>query len=398
MNIVVIGAQFGDEGKGKIVDLLANKAEYVVRFQGGNNAGHTVKINDDTFKLHHIPSGIFNGKKCVLGNGVVINPDFLLKEIEGLEEKGINVKNNLFISERAHIIKAEHIARDAKQEEERENKVGTTGKGIGPCYTDKVSRCGTRFSDYLENNELIPDSKTTLNKLKQYVTNTSEMLFDAIEKKKNILLEGAQGTFLDIDHGTYPFVTSSNTIASGACTGSGIPPRKIDRVIGVIKAYTTRVGFGPLPTEQVNEIGITMIERGKEYGTTTGRKRRCGWLDLVLADYSRKVNGIDYWVLTKIDVLSKFDEIKVCVGYKYNGKLLPYMPTSANVLEGVEPVYKIFKGWRRDISECQIIEDLPKEARVLVKFIEEYTNAPIAIISHGPERNQNVFIKDLWEF
>ncbi|MEK7434660.1 MAG: adenylosuccinate synthetase [Cyanobacteriota bacterium] len=396
MIIVVVGAQFGDEGKGKVVDFLSEKADYVVRYQGGNNAGHTVNIESEEFKLHYIPAGIFREKKCVLGNGVVINPEIILDEIKKLEEKKVKVKENLFISNRCHIITHEHILRDIEQEKERSYRLGTTGKGIGPCYSDKISRVGIRFSDYLDNQEIIKGYKVLLSKLKPYISNTQEILFDAMDKNKNILLEGAQGTFLDIDQGTYPFVTSSNTTSAGACTGSGIPPNKIDKVIGVLKAYITRVGYGPLPTEQVNEIGLKMVDLGNEIGRSTGRKRRCGWLDLVMADYSKKLNGINEWVLTKIDVLSSFEEIKVCIGYKYNGKILNGFPSSPSILEGLEPVYKIFKGWKRDISECEIIEDLPKEAINLIRFIEEYTNTPVSIISHGSERNQNIIIKDIW--
>lgn len=396
MNIVVLGSQFGDEGKGKIIDLLSEKSDYVVRFHGGNNAGHTVNINNETFKLYHIPIGIFRNKKCILSNGVAINPEFLLQEIKFLEEKGFKLKNNFFISSAAHIITPEHITRDVQIESERERKVGTVGKGVGPCYSDKIARVGVRFSDYLDNPEIIRGQKVLLSKLKQYVINTQELFFEAIIKNKNILLEGTQGSFLDIDQGTYPFVTSANTTSAAACTGTGIPPTNINKVVGVLKSYISRVGYGPLPTEQVNEIGNKLIEKGNEIGTYTGRKKRCGWLDLFMAEHSKKINGISEWVLTKLDVLSFFDEIKVCIGYRSNGKVLDFFPTSPSVLEGVEPIYKIFRGWKRNISECQIIEDLPKEARVFIKFIEDYTNTPISIISHGVERDKTIIIKDIW--
>lgn len=397
INIVVIGAQFGDEGKGKIVDYLSENASLVVRFQGGNNAGHTVVIGDDVFKLHHIPSGICRGKKCVLGNGVVVNPDFLLKEIESLTERGYNLDGKLFISERAHIITPEHMKRDQKQEDARAQKVGTTGKGIGPSYTDKISRHGIRFLDFSENNDLIPEYIPLYEKLKPYIANTFDILHDAIEKKENLLFEGAQGTFLDVDHGTYPYVTSSNTVSGGACTGTGVPPTIINKVIGVLKAYTTRVGNGPFPCELNDETGDRLVQIGKEYGTTTGRRRRCGWLDLFMANYSRKINGITDWAITKLDVLSDFDEIKVCTGYKYQGKLLSFFPASSKVLEQVEPVYETFKGWKTDLSKFQSFDKLPEETKEYLMFIEFYTKVPLSIVSYGPERNQNFILKNVWD-
>jgi adenylosuccinate synthase len=397
MNIIVIGAQWGDEGKGKIVDYLSENTSYVVRFQGGNNAGHTVIVGEEVFKLHHIPSGICRGKKCVLGNGVVINPEFLLKEIYALEERGFPLKDKLFISEKAHIITPEHIQRDTKQEEYREKKVGTTGKGIGPAYTDKISRHGIRMIDFLDNPSSIPEYEYLLHKLEPYICNTFQLLHEAAENGENLLFEGAQGTFLDVDHGTYPYVTSSNTTSGGACTGSGIPPTMIDKVIGVIKAYTTRVGNGPFPCELTDETGEKLVTIGKEFGTTTGRKRRCGWLDLFMADYSRKINGLDYWVITKLDVLSDFDEIKICTGYKHQGKLLTAFPTTAKILDEAEPVYETFKGWKKDLSGCKTYGDLPQETRDYLKFIETFTKIPLAIISFGPERNQNIIVKDVWK-
>ncbi|MBC7473421.1 MAG: adenylosuccinate synthetase, partial [Candidatus Sericytochromatia bacterium] len=341
--------------------------------------------------------GIVRGKKCVLGNGVVVNPEFILGEISSLEEKGYSVEGKLFISERAHIITPDHINRDKKQEEFRTKKVGTTGKGIGPCYTDKISRHGIRFIDFVEHPDIIDGYKETLEQLKPYIANTFEMLHEAIDNKENIIFEGAQGTFLDIDHGTYPYVTSSSTTSAGACTGTGIPPTMIDKVVSVLKAYTTRVGFGPFPCEQTNEVGNLLTHVGKEFGTTTGRKRRCGWLDLFMADYSRKINGVNYWVITKLDVLSDFKEICICTGYKYNNKFLLSYPATVNILEGVEPVYKSFKGWQCDISQCTTWDELPKEAKTYLKFIEEFTSTPIAIVSVGAERNQNIILKDVWK-
>lgn len=397
MNIVVIGAQWGDEGKGKVVDLLSEKADWTVRFQGGNNSLNTIVVNNTVLKFFHLPSGIYTGKKCILGNGVVINPEIILNEINQLARKGFMLDGKLFISDRAHIITSEHIKRDKKQEEFRSKKVGTTGQGIGPAYTDKTSRHGIRFIDYLENKNIVESYKSQLDELEPFIANTFELLHDAIDNNENILFEGTQGTFLDIDHGTYPYVTSSTTVASGACTGTGVPPTFIDKVVGVLKAYTTRVGFGPFPCEQTNEFGNLLIQIGKEYEPISSRKRRCGWLDLFMAEYAKRVNGITDWVITKLDVLSDFDEILVCTGYKHQGKYLTSFPSSINVLEGCEPVYKAFKGWKTDISNCTNFNDLPKEAKCYLRFIEDFTGTPISMISVGAERNRNIFIKDIWD-
>ncbi|GIW22946.1 MAG: adenylosuccinate synthetase [Candidatus Sericytochromatia bacterium] len=396
MNIVIIGSQWGDEGKGKIVDYLSEKAEITVRFQGGNNAGHTVIIGSDIFKLHHIPSGICQNKICVLGNGVVINLPFLITEIKQLQEKGLSVKDKLFISEKAHIITQKHQDIDKKQEENRSNKVGTTGKGIGPCYTDKVSRFGVRMIDFINNKDLIPEYSQYYDLIKSFIIDTTYFLNKAIREGKNIIFEGAQGTFLDIDHGTYPYVTSSNTISSAACTGSGIAPKHINKVIGILKAYTTRVGNGPFPCELNNDIGEFLVNEGKEFGTTTGRKRRCGWLDLFMANYAVDINGIDYWVITKLDVLNKLEEINVCIGYEYENKKLISYPSLANILENVKPIYKKFNGWKTSLENCKTFKDLPIEAKEYLNFIQEFTNIPIAIVSIGPERNQNIVLKDIW--
>jgi adenylosuccinate synthase len=396
MNIVIIGSQWGDEGKGKIVDLLAEKAEITARFQGGNNAGHTVIVGDNVFKLHHIPSGICQNKICVLGNGVVIHLPFLINEIKQLEERGFSVKDKLYISEKAHIITPKHQESDKKQEENRSQKVGTTGKGIGPSYTDKVSRFGIRMIDFINNKNLIPEYSEYYDLIKPFVKDTSYLLNKTIKEGKNIIFEGAQGTFLDIDHGTYPYVTSSNTTAGGACTGSGIAPKQINKVVGILKAYTTRVGNGPFPCELNDDIGEFLVKEGHEFGTTTGRKRRCGWLDLFMANYAVDINGVDYWVITKLDVLNKLDEIKVCTGYEYEDKILESYPSVANVLENVKPLYKTFKGWKTSLENCKTFEDLPLETKEYLKFIEEFTNIPIAIVSIGPERNQNIILKDIW--
>lgn len=397
MNIVVVGAQWGEEGKGKIVDLLSENADYVVRYQGGSNSLSTLKNGNSVYKLYHLPSGIFKGKKCVLANGVVINPEIILNEINNLAKAGYMLEDKLFISERAHIITKDHIERDKKQEEFRSKKVGTKGQGIGPAYTDKTSRHGIRFIDFIENKNIIEKYKSALDELEPFVTNTFDLLHDAVDNNENILFEGSQGTFLDIDHGTYPYVTSSNTVSSGACTGSGIPPTMINKVVGVLKSYTTKIGFGPFPCEQTNEFGNLLIQIGKEYEPLTSKKRRCGWLDLFMAEYSKRLNGITDWVITKLDVLSDFDEILVCTGYKYQGKYLTSFPSSINILEGCEPIYKAFKGWKTDISGCKSFKDLPKETKNYLKFIEDFTGSPISIVSVGPELGQNIIIKDIWE-
>jgi adenylosuccinate synthase len=389
---IVVGAQWGDEGKGKIVDFLSESADYIVRYQGGNNAGHTVIVGPETFKLHLVPSGICRGKQSVLGNGVVINPVALAQEIKQLEARGIEVQGKLWLSSRAHLILAEHIQRDMAQEEARSTKVGTTGKGIGPAYTDKITRKGIRLGEWTYSETLSSEEHEALQFLQPLITDTTQLLHEALENGKKILLEGAQGTFLDIDHGTYPFVTSSNCSSGGACTGTGLPPTAITAVNGILKAYTTRVGNGPFPTELLDETGEFLQQKGHEFGTTTGRKRRCGWLDLVMANYARRINGIDRWSITKLDVLSGLDEIKVCTGYRYQGELLKGYPADVRTLEGAEPVYETHPGWQESLDNCRSLNDLPEAARNYLKMIEDQTQTPIALVSWGPERTQTLIV------
>lgn len=390
MVYVILGAQWGDEGKGKITDYLADQADIIVRFQGGNNAGHTVIVDDQTFKLHLIPSGICRKKVCVLGNGVVINPLAMVKEIETLQKIGMNPIGKLWISDRAHLIKEEHLIRDKKEEDGRNEKVGTTGKGIGPSYSDKVKRIGTRMGEWKDLDNWSDEYKSALEVLDSLIIDTSHFLNQARKNSETILLEGAQGTFLDIDHGTYPFVTSSNPTSGGACTGSGIPPTALTGIIGILKAYTTRVGFGPFPTEDTTEVGQYLQEKGHEFGTTTGRIRRCGHLDLFMANYSAMVNGINGWVITKLDVLTGLDKIKVCTGYKFQDSNLESYPGNIKTLDQVEAIYKEFEGWNEDISQINEWSQLPKAAQIYINFIEDYTGVAVKIVSCGPERNQTI--------
>lgn len=389
---IVVGAQWGDEGKGKIVDFLSESADYIVRYQGGNNAGHTVIVGQETFKLHLVPSGICRGKQSVLGNGVVINPVALAQEIQQLEARGIAVRGKLWLSSRAHLILEEHIQRDLAQEASRSTKVGTTGKGIGPAYTDKITRKGIRLGEWTYSETLSTAEHEALQFLQPLITDTTQLLHDALEQGQKILLEGAQGTFLDIDHGTYPFVTSSNCSTGGACTGTGLPPTAITAVNGILKAYTTRVGNGPFPTELLDATGEFLQQQGHEFGTTTGRKRRCGWLDLVMANYARRINGIDRWSITKLDVLSGLEEIKVCTAYRYQGELLKGYPADVRTLEGLEPVYESHPGWQESLQDCRSLNDLPEAARSYLKLIEARTQTPIALVSWGPERSQTLIL------
>jgi len=414
---VLVGSQWGDEGKGKIVDILSEKFDIVARYQGGANAGHTVEIGDKQYILHLIPSGILReGVKCVIGNGVVIDPQALLDEIKILEDNGISVEGRLFISHNAHLIMPYHKLLDSISESGK-NKIGTTGRGIGPCYIDKFDRKGIRIVDLLNRDVLekklrknVEEKNILLKKLyddkgfdieeiikeyisfdeaiDSYVTDVPLLLNDAIKEGKNILLEGAQGTLLDVDHGTYPFVTSSNPTSGGASTGSGIPPNKIDNVFGIVKAYTTRVGNGPFPTELTDEVGEKLRKEGAEFGATTGRPRRCGWFDAFLVRYSAMINGIDAVAITKLDVLSIFEKIKVCVGYKLNGKLLKSFPSDVDRLSSVIPVYETVDGWMEDISECKSYDELPQKTKEYLEFISDQANIKIEIISVGPKRRQ----------
>jgi len=418
---VLVGSQWGDEGKGKIVDLLSNSYEIVARYQGGANAGHTVEIGDQKYVLHLIPSGILRENIiCVIVNGVVIDPVALLDEIAFLESKNISVKGRLFISQNAHLIMPYHKILDSINESGK-NKIGTTGRGIGPCYIDKYARKGIKINDLLhpkvlerkirENlaeknlllkeiyhheeldvDEIIKSYLEFDEKIDPYITDVPSYLNQAIKEGKSILLEGAQGALLDVDFGTYPFVTSSHPTSGGACTGTGIPPNKISDVIGIVKAYTTRVGEGPFPTELLGETGEKLRKIGSEFGATTGRPRRCGWFDAFLVKYSSMINGIDSVALTKLDVLSEFDQIKICTGYKHQGKLLKSFPTDFERLSTIEPVYKTAKGWNQDISHCESYKDLPAATKEYIKLLEEEAEIKITIVSVGPKRAQTFFV------
>jgi adenylosuccinate synthase len=417
---VIVGTQWGDEGKGKITDLLAKDVDMVVRYQGGNNAGHTVVIGKKTFKLHLIPSGIFYKKvKCVIGNGVVIDPAVLIQEIETLKASGCDVKN-LMISSQAHVIFPYHRDLDKAQEGRHEaGRIGTTARGIGPCYVDKYNRRGVRICD-LYNEKILREKlewnlteKTSLlrdfykveanfnldeimaqylgyaEKIKAYVIEeSSTVIAKAIDAKKDILLEGAQGTMLDVDHGTYPFVTSSNPIAGGACAGAGLGPNKIDEIVGVVKAYVTRVGGGPFPTEISGELGDKLRERGGEYGTTTGRPRRCGWFDGVVMRHAARVNGLTSLAITKLDVLDEMSKLKICTAYKRGGKLVKEFPADINTLKDCTPVYEDMPGWQTDTTNVKTYKGLPKNARKYVERIAELAGAGISLISIGAERGK----------
>jgi len=423
--LVILGAQWGDEGKGKITDYLAETAEVVVRFQGGNNAGHTVEVGDKQYKLHLIPSGIIYGNKLnVIGNGVAFDPLAFFEEIEYLKGLGIIVsEKNLIVSDRANVIMPYHKVLDKLKEAARgKNDIGTTGKGIGPCYTDKYERSGIRVCDLLHPTSL--KQKLTLNleeknkyivkvlggepldaeeifqtylelgeRLRPFVKDTSVVIYKEIKSQKKVLFEGAQGMLLDIDYGTYPFVTSSNTTAGGVASGSGIGPNMIEKAIGVTKAYTTRVGKGPFPTELENETGEWIREKGHEYGVTTGRSRRCGWLDLVIVKTSIRVSGLTSLVLTKIDTLSGLEKIKVCVGYNLNGEIIDYVPASLEDLALCEPVYEEFEGWDDSVENARSYDEMHPNAKKYIERIEELMEIKCSIISVGPKRDQT-FKKD----
>jgi len=421
MNTVLIGLQWGDEGKGKIVDILSSDADYIVRYQGGNNAGHTVVVKDKEFVFHLIPSGILHkGKTCVIANGVVIDPESLISELEYLKKNGIIVHSKLKISQLCHVIMPYHRILDKLRESKRAHKIGTTGRGIGPCYSDKISRCGIRVIDLLnpkvfkeklrdnirEKNEIFQKVYNHPGfdfdgiyskyldygkKMSKFVSNTSLLLQEALRKNKSILFEGAQGTFLDIDFGTYPFVTSSNVTAGGVCNGAGIAPTAIDKVIGVIKAYATRVGQGPFPTEFQNELSTFIRKKGKEFGATTGRPRRCGWFDAVMAKYAVSLSGVDELAVTKLDVLDDLREISICTGYKYKGKIFHEFPYDFEVLDNVRPVYKTFKGWSKDTSRVRKFSDLPSNAVDYLSRLVDLISAKITILSVGSKRAETIF-------
>ncbi len=418
---VLVGSQWGDEGKGKIVDILSENYEIVTRYQGGANAGHTVRIGDKQYILHLIPSGILRENViCVIGNGVVIDPVALLDEIKLLEKNNISVDGRLFISHNAHLIMPYHKLLDSISES-GDNKIGTTGRGIGPCYIDKYARKGIKIVDLLNRKVLeekirenLKEKNNLLKKvyeheeldveeiIKQYVEfdkaidkyikDVPAYLNSAISEGKSILLEGAQGALLDVDHGTYPYVTSSSPTSGGACIGTGIPPNKIDSVVGIVKAYTTRVGYGPFPTELLDDEGEKLRKIGVEYGATTGRPRRCGWFDAFLVNYSAMINGIDSVAVTKLDVLSNFQNIKVCTGYELDGKQLKSFPTDVERLSKVNPIYETLKGWNEDISECHSYSELPGATKDYLKFIEEKSGISIKIVSIGPKRQQTFYV------
>ena len=421
---VVVGTQWGDEGKGKIIDVLAPKADYIVRFQGGNNAGHTVVVNDEKFILQLLPSGIINSKgKCIIGPGVVVDIEVLLKEINELEKRGKNL-DNLFIDERAHLIMPYHIEIDKAREEARgENKIGTTQRGIGPCYIDKIARNGIRTGDLLEmdrfkdklewnikdkNDMLQRYGKETFElealyekyvdlaqKIKHRIIDAVSEVNEAVDNNKTVLFEGAQALMLDIDYGTYPYVTSSSPTAGGAAVGAGVSPRKIERVLGVMKAYTTRVGEGPFPTEEDNETGEILRKTGGEYGSNTGRPRRCGWLDLVIGKYGVMINGLTDIVLTKLDVLDGFDKVKIAVAYEIDRKRYANYPPNLRKSKEIKVIYEEFDGWKEDISKIKNYDELPENCKKYIKFIEEFLGCPVSMVSVGPERTQNIYLKDL---
>jgi len=421
-NTILIGAQWGDEGKGKIIDVLTEEADIVVRTQGGNNAGHTVFIGAQKYVLHLIPSGILRPRKtCVIANGVVVDPIALVEEIDGLKKLGVKAANNLFISETAHVVLPYHRDIDAQREVRKgQQKIGTTKRGIGPAYADKMARTGLRMIDLIdpdrfeallrdrlkENNEVLKalgakplsfksvhaSYRAAGDRLRPYVTNTVVMLNEAIRRGQNLLFEGAQGTFLDIDHGTYPFVTSSNTTAGGACTGSGVPPRRMDRVVGVMKAYTTRVGEGPLPTES-QDIADMLHAMGREFGATTGRPRRCGWFDAVATRHACMVNGVDDLAITNIDGLDTVQTIRVCVAYRVGGATYDHVPNDAQLLARCQPVYADFPGWLTPTVKATTWKALPPKTRQYLKALAELSGAQLLIASVGPARDQTIVVR-----
>lgn len=424
---IVLGAQWGDEGKGKMTDYLAEEANVVVRYQGGNNAGHTVEVGDKQYKLHLIPSGILHDEKLnVIGNGVVVDPMAFFSEIDYLREEGVKVTpEKLIVSDRAHVIMPYHKVLDKLKEKARgKNDIGTTGKGIGPCYTDKFERCGIRVCDLIDKevfkeklmaniemknkyivnvlggeelsfDEIYEEYSKYGEKLKPFVKDTSVRVYDEIKKDKTVLFEGAQGMLLDIDYGTYPYVTSSNTTAGGVSNGVGIGPNMITNAVGIAKAYTTRVGKGPFPTELENETGEWIRQKGHEYGVTTGRSRRCGWLDIVILKTSVRVSGLTSLTVTKIDTLAGLDKVKMCIGYKFNDEIIDYFPASLEDLAKCEPIYEEFDGWDESVAKARSYEDLHPNARKYLERIEELTETRISIVSVGPRRDQTMRVKPL---
>ncbi|HSE57231.1 MAG TPA: adenylosuccinate synthase [Nitrospiraceae bacterium] len=424
MNLVIVGSQWGDEGKGKIVDVLARDADVVVRYQGGSNAGHTVVTNKGTYVFHLLPSGVlYRGKLCLVGNGVVVDPEALIEEIDSLQRSGVRIGGNLLISDRAHVIMPYHkVVEKASEESKGPHRIGTTGRGIGPTYADKMARIGVRMSDLLNPDLLraklevnVAEINTFLERvyqingvelekvflqyraygerLAQHIVDVSLQLDRAIAKKKTILFEGAQGTHLDVDFGTYPYVTSSSASAGGACTGTGVGPTMIDAVLGITKAYTTRVGSGPFPTELKDEVGARLQERGREFGATTGRPRRCGWFDAVAVRYAKRVNGLTSQAITKLDVLDDSAEINVCTAYRYRGKTYTEVPADLDILSQCEPVYETLPGWLSSTTGITSRSALPKLARRYLDRIEELTGCPIDLVSTGTKRRETIMIK-----
>lgn len=422
---VVVGAQWGDEGKGKIVDVLGEKADYVVRFQGGNNAGHTVVVNGEKSILHLLPSGVLHKNAvCIIGPGVVVDPFVLLEEIDVLEKKGL-ASSHIYISDRAHLIMPYHIKLDELQEERLAgNKIGTTKRGIGPCYADKYTRIGLRVGDLVDFESFKVKLKSTLSIKNEQITKLyNEEPFDydemtaqfkeirekllprmmdslsvvneALDQNKMVLFEGAQAAMLDINYGTYPYVTSSSPTSAGVCAGAGISPKKLDKIIGVVKAYSTRVGEGPFVTELFDEEGEKLREIGHEYGATTGRPRRCGWLDLNVVKHAARINGLTDLVITKIDVLSAFDEIKVCTGYEIDGKIYDTIPASVEMIAKAKAVYETFPGWQCDITGIRTFDELPENCKAYLKKIEDFTDTRISLVSVGPDRENNILINEL---
>lgn len=424
-SVVILGSQWGDEGKGMVIDIYAEKADLIVRFQGGNNAGHTVVVDGEKTILHHIPSGILHPHvRCVIGNGVVMDPTVLLEEIDRVRKKGLFADDKqLVISDRAHVTCPHHVALDKAAEVKKgKGKIGTTGRGIGPVYRDKITRRGLRFGDFVQPNSLrdffasrLPEANFMLEKwygadtidleevvaqyseyadrLRPYLGSTYRLVNQALLDGKKVLFEGAQGTMLDIDHGTFPFVTSSNTTVGAVCTGGGVPPNKIDRVMGVVKAYTTRVGAGPFPTELFDAVGEAIREKGGEFGSTTGRPRRCGWLDLMVVKYAAELNGLTDFIITKLDVLDGLDKIKVGVGYELDGQRIDYMPARQEDYSRCVPVYDEFPCWTGRVTDCRNWDDLPAEAVDYLRFIEKFLGLPVKMVSVGPARKETIVME-----